>query len=99
MGNHPYAMADHVRNAEEIHDRIVVNDEFPYRALALGQVELLNQIPAPGSSVPLDEALAIVGRHHCNPYVQIVVLMNRGLLAADFEDGSHADPEIVLRRV
>lgn len=99
MGIHPYAMADHVRNPMIDHDRIVVNDTFPYQALALGQVELLNRLRIRGSKVPLDEALEIAGRHHCNPYAQIVVLMNRGLLTADYEDGSHVDPEIVLRRV
>lgn len=94
-----YAATNRVRNPATSHDRIVVDDEFPYQALALGQVELLNHVPSLDSTISLDEALDIVGRHHCNPYVQIVVLMNRGLLTAEFEAGSHVDPELVLRRL
>ncbi|MBB3937220.1 hypothetical protein [Aureimonas phyllosphaerae] len=79
-------------------DADVVSDEFPFRAFSRAQRDLLELIPIPGAAIALDEALLVVGNDHAHPYGQIIVLMNRGVIDAEY-DGDVIDPEIILRRL
>lgn len=74
----------------------VVNENTPQ--LPAGLRALLEVLSEPGDVVDLDEAVAIVSRHHARPYVQIVAGMNRGLLSADFVEAPWIDREVVIRR-
>ncbi|WAJ31280.1 hypothetical protein [Antarcticirhabdus aurantiaca] len=76
----------------------VVNPEPPHCTSA-GLQALLDALPESGDVLDLDQAVAIVSRHHSAPYLQIVVGMNRGLLAADYIEAPWIDREVVIRRV
>ncbi len=79
-------------------DEDVVGDDFPFRTFSRSQRDLLDHIPIPGATISLDEALLLVGHDHAHPYGQIIVLMNRGVIDAEY-DGDVVDPEIILRRL
>lgn len=84
---------------EKLVDAAVVADHPPYRStFSRSQRDLLDLIPVPGATISLDEALLIVGHDHTYPYGQIIVLMNRGVIDAEY-DRRMIDPEIILRRI
>ncbi|RIY01246.1 hypothetical protein D3218_07690 [Aureimonas flava] len=86
-------------DTDKLMDAAVIADRPPYRTtFSRAQRDLLDLIPVPGSTISLDEALQIVGHDHTHPYGQIIVLMNRGVIDAEY-DRHVIDPEIVLRRL
>lgn len=70
----------------------------PVRPLSKGQQALLDCVPAAGDVIDLEEAVGIVTRFDGYAYGLIAILMNSGLMSADFLDAHSVDREIVLRR-